>query len=283
MAMSRGLDALLGDNTSGESTMTVRITLIEPSRDQPRKDFNEEKLNELAKSISEHGLIQPIIVCSIPGGTYKIIAGERRFRACKIAGLREVPVIVRDVDEAEIKKMQIIENIQREDLNPVEEAKAFKDLVESFDLRQEDLADTVGKSRSYISNSMRLLSLPDKVLDCLAERKISVGHAKVLLSLKDEKKIGPALDEIITRDLTVRQCEKLVDILNSEDEEESEKEDVTPVKHNYYTETELSLKEHLGRKVKIKGRNGKGTLTLEFFSDEDLTAIANILASLNNE
>lgn len=283
MALARGLDALLGDNNSGSETLTLRLTQIEPNKEQPRKTFDDEKLNELAASIKEHGLIQPIVVSpSTNGTTYRIIAGERRFRASRIAGLREVPVKVLDVDEAEIKKIGLVENIQREDLNPVEESMAIKQLLDEYDIKQEDLAKTIGKSRSYISNSVRLLNLPETVLEKLSEGKISTGHAKALLGLNDPKNIEPALKEIISRELNVRQTEKLVELLNSS---ENGNEDDTPKKTRnvYFTETELSLKEKLGRNVTIRGKGGKGTITFEFFSEDDLTQIANQLAdSLGN-
>lgn len=283
MALARGLDALLGDNNSGSETLTLRLTQIEPNKEQPRKTFDDEKLNELAASIKEHGLIQPIVVSpSTNGTTYRIIAGERRFRASRIAGLREVPVKVLDVDEAEIKKIGLVENIQREDLNPVEESMAIKQLLDEYDIKQEDLAKTIGKSRSYISNSVRLLNLPETVLEKLSEGRISTGHAKALLGLNDPKNIEPALKEIISRELNVRQTEKLVELLNSS---ENGNEDDTPKKTRnvYFTETELSLKEKLGRNVTIRGKGGKGTITFEFFSEDDLTQIANQLAdSLGN-
>ena len=283
MAMARGLDALLGDNSSGNETMTLRLTQIEPNRQQPRKNFDDEKLNELAESIREHGLIQPIVVSrSTNGTTYRIIAGERRYRASRIAGLKEVPVKVLDVDEAEIKKISLVENIQREDLNPVEESMAIKEIIEQFDIRQEDLARAIGKSRSYISNSIRLLNLPDAVLENLSDGKITTGHAKALLALKNPKNTEPALKEIISRGLNVRQTEKLVEILNSADKEKQE-EKHEKVRNNYYTETELSLKERLGRNVRIRGNNGKGTITFDFFSEDDLTQLANQLADTLGE
>ena len=282
MAMARGLDALLGDNSAGDEILTLRIAQIEPNKDQPRKDFDDTKLNELAESIKENGLIQPIVVrTSTNGTTYRIIAGERRYRACRIAGLREVPVIVREADDALTMQLALIENIQREDLNPVEEARAIAELLNQGNT-QETLAKYIGKSRSYVANSQRLLNLPEKALEKLAAGEITPGHAKALLGLTDEAKIEPALKEVISRDLNVRQTEKLVELLNSADEEEEEKP-ARQKQNHYYAETELALKEHLGRGVKIKGKDGKGTLTFEFYSDEDLTALANRLSEVLNE
>ncbi|MBQ5330010.1 MAG: ParB/RepB/Spo0J family partition protein [Oscillospiraceae bacterium] len=283
MAMSRGLDALLGDNGTGDEVTTLRITQIEPSREQPRKSFDENKLGELAESIREHGLIQPIIVrTSADGLTYRIIAGERRFRACRMAGLREVPVIVRDADDEEIKKIALIENVQREDLDPVEEALAIKALLEGCDLTQEALAKTIGKSRSYIANSVRLLGLPEKVLEKLAQGEITTGHAKALLSLENGENAVPAMEEIIKRGLNVRQTEKMVELLNSGNEDDPRKEKPVSRPH-YYEETELALKNALGRSVKIKSSGQKGIISFEFYGEEDLTAIANRLADALSE
>ena len=280
MALGKGLGALMGDNTSDENVTTLRITAIEPNKDQPRSNFSAESINELADSIRENGLLQPIIVRPIRDGmSYQIVAGERRWRASKIAGLKDVPVIVRDVDDATMNRIAVIENVQREDLDPVEEAMGYKRLNEDFGMTHDEMSKSVGKSRSYITNMLRLLSLPDEVTEKLSSGDISVGHAKALLSLTDKDNCEEALGIILSKELNVRQTEKLVKDMNCAGQEK--KSIKVPEKSKFYVEAELSLKEHLGRNVKIKGRNGRGNITLEFFSDEELARITELLASLS--
>ena len=279
MALGIGLDAILGDNTSDESVTTLRINEIEPNKEQPRSNFSADSLNELADSIRENGLLQPIIVRPLGNGlTYQIVAGERRWRASKIAGLEEVPVIVRDVDDAAMNRIAMIENVQREDLDPVEEAMGYKRLNEDFGMTHDEMSKSVGKSRSYITNMLRLLSLPEEVTEKLSAGDITTGHAKALLSLTDKYNCNEALDIVLSKGLNVRQTEKLVKEINSAKPEKSIK---IPEKSRFYVEAALSLKERIGRNVKIKGNNGKGNITLEFFSDDDLKKITELLSSLS--
>ncbi|MBQ5316687.1 MAG: ParB/RepB/Spo0J family partition protein [Oscillospiraceae bacterium] len=280
MALGKGYDDLFADNTSNENVLSLRVSQIEPNKDQPRNNMDNDALNELAESIRENGIIQPIVVRPLKNGlTYQIIAGERRWRASKIAGLLEVPVIVRDVDDAEMNKLAMIENIQREDLDPVEEAMGYKRLSEAFGMTHDELSRSVGKSRSYITNMLRILTMPDRVLGKLSSGEITIGHAKALLSLTDKDACEEVLDIVLSKHLNVRQTEKLVGEVNSA---ETDKDSIrVPEKNKYYVETALSLKERLGRNVKIKGSNGKGNITLEFYSDDDLARITDLLASLS--
>lgn len=270
--LGRGLDSLFSENTNeNESTVSLRITDIEPNKEQPRKDFNEEALSELADSISEHGLIQPIVVKPNLGGTYTIIAGERRWRACRLAGLDRVPVIIKDVDGRELMELALVENLQREDLNPVEEAVGYNSLIKAYDLTQEELAKRMGKSRSAVTNTLRLLSLNDKELVALRDGKITAGHARALLSITDEEERKEAFNMALSG-ATVRDIE----YLSKQKPKQKEKKDVK--KDVFFKEVELALAEELGRKVLIKPtKNGAGTITLEFYNKDELKEIANKL------
>lgn len=283
MALGSGLDALFEDNSmQSRDVQTLRMSEIEPNRSQPRKSFDEETIRGLAESIRDHGLIQPIIVRPMTNGiTYQIVAGERRWRACRVLGMSEVPVIIRDMDDREAAQLAIIENIQRDDLNPIEEAMAYRDLTEKYDMTQENLAKVMGKSRPYIANSMRLLTLPDKVIDMLKDGDITTGHAKALMSIDDEEKIMQAADTVISEKLNVRQTEKLAAKMNSGDEKREEKIDRKT--KNFFTEMELSLKERVGRKVKISGNaDGSGKITLSFNDGDDLSRLATQLIMIEN-
>lgn len=283
MALGSGLDALFEDNSmQSRDVQTLRMSEIEPNRSQPRKSFDEETIRGLAESIRDHGLIQPIIVRPMTNGiTYQIVAGERRWRACRVLGMSEVPVIIRDMDDREAAQLAIIENIQRDDLNPIEEAMAYRDLTEKYDMTQENLAKVMGKSRPYIANSMRLLTLPDKVIDMLKDGDITTGHAKALMSIDDEEKIMQAADTVISEKLNVRQTEKLAAKMNSGDDRREEKIDRKT--KNFFTEMELSLKERVGRKVKITGNaDGSGKITLSFNDGDDLSRLATQLIMIEN-
>lgn len=283
MALGSGLDILFEDNAfESKDIKTLRMSEIEPNKSQPRTVFDEENIKGLAESIKEHGLIQPIVVRPLPNGiTYQIIAGERRWRACKLLKMEEVPVIIRETDELEAAQLAIVENVQRADLNPVEEAMAYRALMDKYGMTQDRLAEVMGKSRPYIANLTRLLSLPEEALTALSNGEISVGHAKVLLSIEDKDSLIYALKTIISEKLSVRQTEKLAAELSKED---VVKETVSRNVKNYYTEMELSLKERLGRSVKISGKDGeKGKITISFNDKDDLSRIANQLIIMESD
>lgn len=283
MALGSGLDILFEDNAfESKDIKTLRMSEIEPNKSQPRTVFDEENIKGLAESIKEHGLIQPIVVRPLPNGiTYQIIAGERRWRACKLLKMEEVPVIIRETDELEAAQLAIVENVQRADLNPVEEAMAYRALMDKYGMTQDRLAEVMGKSRPYIANLTRLLSLPEEALTALSNGEISVGHAKVLISIEDKDSLIYALNTIISEKLSVRQTEKLAAELSKEN---VEKETVSRNVKNYYTEMELSLKERLGRSVKISGKDGeKGKITISFNDKDDLSRIANQLIIMESD
>lgn len=287
MALGSSLDVLFGDNTiESKDSQTLRMSEIEPNKSQPRKDFDDSELRELAESIREHGLIQPIIVRPMPNGmTYQIVAGERRWRACRIAGINEVPVIIREMDDFEVSQIAIIENVQRSDLNPIEEALAYSQLINEYDLTQETVAKTIGKSRPYISNIMRLLNLPEEVQSKLRSGDISLGHAKALMGLNDKDRTLEVMKMVIDENMNVRQTEKLVSKINSEGEVK-QLDSEERKSRNYLTEMALSITEHTGRKCKVTGKDGKGSISIEFYNLDDLTSIGESIIKLlsdNNE
>ena len=277
--LGMGLGALLNDNASEvQGKSTLRISEIEPNRLQPRKDFDEEAIASLADSIKDHGLLQPIVVRPY-GRAYQIVAGERRWRAARVAGLGEVPVVIKEFSDSEAMQIALIENLQRENLNPVEEALGYRELSEKYDMTQESIAEMTGRSRSAVTNAIRILGLPDEVLEMIRNGQVSTGHAKVLLALDDEKTIKELAVQVADGVLTVRALENAVKSLKSE-----KKGKTTPKKTDtYFREMELSLKERLGRKVLIKNKsNDKGTLVLEFYNKDDLREIADRLADTIN-
>ena len=273
--LGRGMSSLMNDNSiDTNGSVTVNINEIEPNRNQPRKDFDEGALSDLAESIAEHGLIQPIVVRPTVDGRYMIIAGERRWRACRIAGLNDVPVIIKATDDQTLMEIALIENLQREDLNPVEEALGFKALIDDFSLTQEEVARKMGRSRSAVTNALRLLNLKDNELEALRNGSISAGHARALLSCEDESIRERMLAEAIDG-ASVRELEKMA----AEMKKTTTPKKKTAVKSNFYSEVELSLKEAMHRKVQIKSSGkGKGTITIEFFSDKELSEFAEKLA-----
>lgn len=284
MALGQGLGALFEDNavTEESGVQTLRLSEIEPNKMQPRKDFDEAAIASLAESIREHGLIQPILVRPMNNGmTYQIVAGERRWRACRMLGLDEVPVIIRELDDFETSQIALIENVQRSDLNPVEEAAAYKELMETYHMTQEVLAKTVGKSRSAIANSVRLLALPDAVQEMLKNGDITVGHAKALGGINDEKLMIETAERAAKGLLTVRQIEKLAAVINDASSGgQTERDPADRTLTNYYTEMEISLRERLGRKIKINpAKDGKGSIVIDFFDKEDLCRLAELLSS----
>ncbi len=274
--LGRGLDAIFLDNsieeeeTHGENKVSqIKLSMIDPKSDQPRKYFDKEALEELASSIAENGLLQPILVREYGDSRYQIIAGERRFRASKLAGLSEIPAIVLDKDDRKVAEIALIENIQREDLNPVEEAMAFRALIKENDLTQEELSEKVGKSRSAIANTMRLLDLPDEILTMVAAGDLSAGHARTLLGVKDRDNMLILADKTIEFDYSVRQLEEEVKRINKPKKPEIVEDEELPVV-DYYREMELRMMSHLGRKVKIDGKGRKKSVTLFYEDNEDL-------------
>ena len=279
--LGRGLDAIFLDNAindkvrSGENTITVvSISLVDPKSDQPRKYFDKEALEELSSSIKENGLLQPILVREYADGRYQIIAGERRFRASKMAGLSEIPAIILEKDDLKAAEIALIENIQREDLNPLEEAMAYKALADNYGFTQEELSERVGKSRSAVANALRLLDLPDEVLEMVAVKDLSAGHARTLLGLKNKDLILPLANRVVELDLSVRQLEEEVKKLNraKPEKEKEEDEESLPVV-DYLREIELRIQSHLGRVVKINGKGKRKSLTLFYEDNEDLDEI----------
>ena len=273
--LGRGLDAIFLDNsieeeTHGENKVSqIKLSMIDPKSDQPRKYFDKEALEELASSIAENGLLQPILVREYGDSRYQIIAGERRFRASKLAGLSEIPAIVLDKDDRKVAEIALIENIQREDLNPVEEAMAFRALIKEYDLTQEELSEKVGKSRSAIANTMRLLDLPDEILTMVAAGELSAGHARTLLGVKDRDNMLILADKTVELDYSVRQLEEEVKRINKPKKPEIIEDEELPVV-DYFREMELRMMSHLGRKVKIEGKGRKKSVTLFYEDNEDL-------------
>lgn len=282
--LGRGLDALFADNSIEEiaSTSAVKLKImdIEPNRDQPRKIFDEDALAELADSIAKHGVIQPLLVRPMPDGSYQLVAGERRWRASRMAGLTEVPVVIKELSDDEAMALALIENLQREDLNAIEEAQGIKALMDTLSLTQDEAAERVGKSRPAVANAVRLLKLPDSVIALVSDGKLSPGHARALLGFKDEQDIIETADLIIEKGLTVRDVEKLVKKRNKEPKAEKP----AARRASYYDEVELALTDFLGRKVKVGTKPGKesGVLEIDFFDKDDLTRLADALKSLGD-
>ncbi|MDR2933589.1 MAG: ParB/RepB/Spo0J family partition protein [Oscillospiraceae bacterium] len=280
MGLGKGLDALFIDNSTDDGAITsLKITQIEPNKSQPRAEFDEGALRELADSIREHGIIQPLVVRALDHGGYQIVAGERRWRAARMAGLTEVPVVIRELDDTQTLEIAIIENLQREDLNAVELANGYKVLIEKYGMTQEQVADKLGKSRPVIANTIRLLSLPETVLENIKNGKISRGHAKALLSLEDTALIEETAKKVIEDKILVRDIEKMAKTIKSGTIDNNTKNNARAAADpvwgdSYYKEMELALKTELGRKVSIVNQGRKSTITLEFYSNEELADIA---------
>ncbi|MGP1361575.1 MAG: ParB/RepB/Spo0J family partition protein [Candidatus Fimenecus sp.] len=278
--LGRGFDSLMISNELDNDAKPIKLAIsdIEPNVLQPRKIFDEKALSELSDSIREHGVLQPLLVRPMPNGTYKLVAGERRFRASKIAGLSEVPVTIREMTDEQEQIFALIENLQREDLNAIEQAEGLKVLIDEFGLTQEEAAQRVGKSRSAVTNAIRLLALPDKVKEMVKNNKISMGHARALLSLADGELMTKTADEIYNSDLSVRGTEKLVKKLQNTEPPKPRK--ILKPRNSFYDEVELSLKNVLGREVRVlNGKNERGTVEIEYFSKEDLQNIAKKLGN----
>ena len=275
--LGAGLDTLFSDNSNDiQVKKTLRTSEIEPNRDQPRKAFSDEAITALADSIREHGMLQPILVRPLSTGGYQIVAGERRWRAARMAGLDEVPVNIRELSDLETMQIAIIENLQRENLNHVEEASGYNELIEKFGMTQEKVAKMVGRSRSAVANAVRILSLPERVLKMLENGDISAGHARALLGFEDEEMLIATALRAADGGLTVRQVEKAAQKSTEHSEEVSGKSNAKI--DNYFKEMELSLNERLGRKVKVDYGKNKGALILEFYDKNDLAALADKLA-----
>lgn len=271
--LGKGLDAIFAENTSEtEGTVELKINDIDPNRTQPRKEFDDEALRALAESIQEHGVLQPILVRPLFMGGYQIIAGERRWRAARMAGLTTIPAVIRDMDDEATMEAALIENLQREDLNPMEEAMGYNNLILNYGLTQEEVAKTIGKSRPAIANSLRLLSLPEEVIDMLSKGELSAGHGKALLAFKTPEEQIANAEKAVKEGTSVRELEKLAGKKKKDAGEKKEQ----PQNH-YYEEVRLALNEHLGRKVMLSGSKKKGEIRIEFYGEEDLK---NLLSDL---
>jgi ParB family chromosome partitioning protein len=292
--LGKGLDSLIpmGNNSSPsektnddtkktQSETLVKITKVEPNREQPRKNFDEDALQELADSIKQFGLLQPILVQD-KKDYYEIIAGERRWRAAKLAGLKEVPVIIKNYTSQEIVEISLIENIQREDLNPIEEAQAYKRLLEEFNLKQDEVADRVSKSRTTVTNSMRLLKLTEPVQQMIIDGMLSTGHARAIIPIEEPEQQLQLAQRIFDEKLSVRDVEKIVKNMLKPSEEKQKKEEQEQAIQYIYKNIEDKLKERLSRKVAIssKGKNGAGKIEIEFYSNDDLDRLIELLSEI---
>lgn len=271
--LGRGLDSLFADNSVDElnpSVNKLRIMEIEPNRDQPRKDFDEKALSELAESIEQHGVLQPLVVRPLTNGGYQLVAGERRWRAARIAGLTEVPVVIKELTDEEVIEIAMIENLQREDLNPLEEALGYRYMMDELNITQEQAAEKVGKSRPAVANAIRLLRLPDEVQEMVKNNLISPGHARALLGFENQELIIRTAKRIVKEDLSVREVETLV-----KNSQKAPKIPKQQKRDKFFSEVELALVENLGRKVKIKeSKKDSGVLEIEFFDKDDLESLA---------
>ena len=271
--LGRGLDSLFADNSVEEINSSVnklRIMEIEPNHNQPRKDFDEKALSELAESIEQHGVLQPLVVRPLANGSYQLVAGERRWRAARIAGLTEVPVVIKELTDEEVIEIAMIENLQREDLNPLEEALGYRYMMDELQITQEQAAEKVGKSRPAVANALRLLKLPNEVQEMVKNNLISPGHARALLGFDSDDMILQTAKMIIKEDLSVRDVETLV-----KKSKKVPKASKKQIRDKFFSEVELALVENLGRKVKIKeAKQDAGVLEIEFFDKDDLEGLA---------
>ena len=272
--LGKGLGALMLENNVDDmvSTSTLNINEIIPNKEQPRKTFDQTALEELADSIRQHGVLQPLLVRPLPNGAYQLVAGERRWRASCLAELKEVPVIIKELTDTEAMEIAIIENLQREDLNPIEEAEGLQTLIDKCGFTQEEVATSVGKSRPAITNALRLLKLPEDVREMTKKGDISAGHARALLSFDSQALMQEVAAKIVSDKLTVRDVEKLAKRPKTAETKKAPRR-----RDSIYDEVELSLTEALGRKVKVYNGRSKGTLEIEFYSADDLKNIANII------
>lgn len=282
--LGKGLDSLFEDNTieleePQKADTTLRLSQIEPDKNQPRKSFEEDALEQLAASIKAHGLIQPIIVTPIEEDRYRIIAGERRWRACRIAGLEEIPVLIREYTPQEISEISLIENLQREDLNPIEEALGYRNLMDVYGMTQEKIADTVSKSRSAVANTLRLLALPEQILDFIKTAELSAGHARALLAVEDADTQLALANRIITEGLSVRQAEELVKKTKKEPKASVAAD---PAVVQALRELETRASSCVGNKVTIRHKPGnKGRVEIQYHSVDELEKIIEILEGVS--
>ena len=273
--LNQRFNSIFDDNSfdeDDEGVSTLKLTDIEPNKSQPRKNFDITALNTLADSIRQNGVIQPLLVRSMPDGTYQIVAGERRWRAAKMAGLTEVPVLVKELTDLQAQQIALIENLQRENLNPIEEANGYKELMDKFGMTQEEVARVVGKARSSIANSLRLLNLPPIIAEMVSNNELSTGHCKVLLGVSETKDMVELAHKAAGKDVSVREMERMVKALDKKEKPEKKKD-------TFYTEAEISLAKALETNVSIIPGKKKSTIHIEFYSDGDLTDIINRLAN----
>ena len=277
--LGKGLGALISENeeeTNENSKLLIPLNKIKSNAEQPRKSFDNERIAELAESIKHHGVIQPLILMK-ENEDYVIIAGERRWRAAKMAGLKEVPAIIMDITEKEVLEVSLIENIQRQDLNPIEEALAYKRLIDEFKLTQEELSKRIGKSRTTITNCMRLINLDDRVKEYIIEGVLSEGHGRTLLSINDEELQYTIAQKVIDGGLSVRELEKLIKKVYSTDKKKKDNKEVNDENNIYYKDIEEKLQSHFGTKIKLSYKKDKGKIEIEYYSEEDLQRILDII------
>lgn len=277
--LGKGLDAIFHDNARADDGGAVELNIneMEPNRNQPRKAFSEEAMRELADSIAQHGVLQPLLVRPLLSGGYQIVAGERRWRAARMAGLTAVPAMIRELTDSEVMQIALIENLQREDLSPLEEAQGYHALMEEFGFTQDEISKTVGKSRPAVTNALRLLNLPEELRELLAQGKLTAGHARTLLSFKDESAMRAAAKRTVQEDLSVRALEQMAKRANAEKPAATH-----PARRiRYYDEAELALRDTLNRVVHVGGTKKKGVLTIEFYGEDDLKNLLDEL-KLNN-
>ena len=284
LGLGRGLNALLGDPelpAQGEGSVTLPISQVEPGLNQPRKRFEQGALDDLTQSIQVHGIIQPLTVRRLSRGYYQIIAGERRWRAAKAAGLQEVPAVIIEADDRKVMELGLIENRQREDLNPAEEARGYRSLMEDYGLTQEQVAQQMGKSRPAITNTLRLLALPDEVMTLVEEGSLSAGHARAILGAPTAALQQEAARQVVEGQLSVRQTEALIKTLQKEKTEKPKEQ--LPNLSLYLGELEKDLAGRLGRKVKIAHKGKKGRIELEYYNEQDLETLLALLQSLKSQ
>lgn len=274
--LGKGLEALFADNSTDEAAVsTLAVSEIEPQpAGSPASSSTRRALADLADSIRQHGVLQPLVVRPMPDGSYQLVAGERRWRAARMAGLSQVPVVIKELSDSETMALALIENLQREDLNAIEEAMGYRDLMENFGLTQEQVSAKVGKSRPVVTNALRLLGLPEEVRGLLSEGKLSAGHARALLSLGEEELIRQAAADTVKKGLSVRQVEALA---KRQKQQKAAPKPQNAWDQSFFAEVELALSQCLARKVKVEGENGRGRLVIEFYDEDDLRSIASSL------